>query len=102
MKTNDMHFSVSRNYSDIPNLQGEAKDTYDVVPMQVNVQITFSSTDKDGTITEEKIFNSLTFSEAKSLVLFLSENGVRKTTWIDVIEDYCQRKKQNKILTHSN
>lgn len=92
MKIGNVHFSVSHDYSEIPNLQHKSKDTYEVIPIQENVQIRFTSTGKSGTVSEEKVFRSITFDEAKHLVIFLSENSVSRTAWIEVIDDYCRDK----------
>lgn len=91
MHNTDIRFSVSQNYSEIPNLQQKSTDTYEVTQLHGNVQIEFFSTGKNGTISEKKIFDSLTFEEAKGLVLFLSENRIRETAWLEIIDDYCLR-----------
>ena len=91
MQTKNFNFSVSNDFSEIPGLQQKSKDTYEVTEHKGRIKIRYSSVCSNRTISEEKIFNSLTFEDAKLFVTFLFENRVRKSSWLDIAEDYCMK-----------
>lgn len=85
----DTHFCISRTYSDIPGLQLESRDTYEVTLYDGCLGIKLTCECENSAISEEQKISSISFEQAKQLAVFLSENSVRRNSWLDVLNDYC-------------
>ena len=86
MKQNNK-FITSRIYSGIPELQEEALDTYEVIKTENGVIITYICECISKPPVKEKVVAPISFSLAKDLAVFLSENACREKCWIDILND---------------
>ena len=80
-------FTTTHLFSSIPEIQQEALDTYEVEQTNTGVIITYSSKCNNKTLVKEKVNAPISFSLAKNLALFLSENACREQAWIQVLND---------------
>lgn len=81
------HFYISRKYSFIPGLQEETEDTYEISEAEENVIIRYICSQKGRILLEQKICVLVSFSDAKNITVFLSENSCRSDSWMDIIRD---------------
>ena len=81
------HFLISRKYSFIPGFQEEAEDTYEISENEEDVIIRYTCYQKGQISHEQKIYASVPFSDAKNIIVFLSENSSRGESWLDLIRD---------------
>lgn len=89
MRQNTQPFFVTKDYSEIPGLQTSSRDTYEVLSSDGYIIIRYTSIGNKGTVSEEKRLNSVSFNDAKNIAVFLSENNVRKSAWMEIVNDLC-------------
>ena len=89
MRQDTQPFFITKDYSDIPGLQTSSRDTYEVLSSNGYIIIRYTSVGNKGTVSEEKQFNSISFNDAKNIAVYLSENNVRQSAWMEIVNDLC-------------
>ncbi len=83
------NFSITRAYSEIVGFQKKSEDSYTARVEGENIIAEYTCKTDDLEKHEKICVTGIPFKLFKKIVLYISENAVRSTMWIEVVSDYC-------------